>query len=324
MRSMKIFIGSPFKGLEDVRRGLRDALEPDYEVLWMEDFGSHEADSLRVCLDYVEEADAYVLIFGSLYGTLLPDSDYSYTQLEYEHAQRTGTPVLAYVQKLGEGEERDPASTDFLRQVQSSHQVEFKEFESASELVAFVERDLPRLRARLARPKFRSSAPVADEEAYAIGTLRKNVLRGAPFTVSVVDAGALGDKKYRPEKRGRLGEKVKSIERVTSELGTVQVFNDFPIKQKGDLVKLRAKSVNKNARLIVLLIGKEGAVGARDLFEEAQGELAVFYGDWITIDGDDQYVETFSDDDLNSCALRTAVLELIESRVDSHVVAETS
>src|SRR5215207_7971642 len=44
---MKIFLGSPFKGLEAVRRTLHDALLGDHEVIWMEDFGSQEVDALR-------------------------------------------------------------------------------------------------------------------------------------------------------------------------------------------------------------------------------------------------------------------------------------
>jgi hypothetical protein len=145
---MKVFIGSPFKGLEGVRRELRDALEPEFEVIWMEDFGSSELSALEACLDYVDQADAYILIFGARYGSLLPDSDYSFTQLEYEHAERTGTPVLAYVQELSDGEDRDPASTDFLREVESSHLLEFREFASPGELVEFVLRDLRRLSTR--------------------------------------------------------------------------------------------------------------------------------------------------------------------------------
>jgi hypothetical protein len=95
---VRIFLGSPFKDLEGVRKDLHDALVSDYEVTWMEDFGSQEVDSLTACLRLVDEADTYILLFGSTYGTPLPNSDYSYTHLEYEHAQKTGTRVITYVQ----------------------------------------------------------------------------------------------------------------------------------------------------------------------------------------------------------------------------------
>src|SRR5215207_9799176 len=151
---MKIFLGAPFKGLEAVRRTLHDALLGDHEVIWMEDFGSQEVDALTACLRAIDDADVYILLFGSQYGTKVSDSEYSYTHLEYEHAEQTGTPVLTYVQKLDEEAKRDPESEDFLAQVKSSHLLEYKEFESPEDLVELVTRDLHRLATRLRRPKF--------------------------------------------------------------------------------------------------------------------------------------------------------------------------
>ena len=289
----------------------------------MEDFGSQELGALDACLRHVEDADAYVLILGAMYGTTLPGSDYSFTHLEYEHAQKTGTPVLAYVQQLPVGEDRDPSSVDFLRQVRSSHLLEYSEFVSAEQLIELVRRDLERLNGRLARPKFARPGAVADTDAYSLGTFRKKVLRGAPFPVTLVDAGAITDTRYRPEKRGRLGSKVESIGRIASGTGALlQVFNDFPIKQKGDLVKLRADSVSKNAKLIVIMVGREAAVAVTDLFANARGERAVFIGDWFGIPVRGDYVETFSDEDLSSCELRASVLELIEDRINHHVAEQ--
>jgi hypothetical protein len=164
-------------------------------------------------------------------------------------------------------------------------------------------------------------APVADEDSYALGAVKTKVLKGAPFPTTLVDAGAVADSKYRPEKRGRIGEKVTSIARVAEREGAlVQIFNEFPVKRKGDIVGLKAARVNKNARLIVILVPKKTAEGVIRLFDTAAGELGVFHGDWFEIAEGDYYVEAYSDQDLNSCDLRGAVVEFIETRVDAHVL----
>lgn len=321
---MKIFIGSPYKGLEEVRAYLHDSLSDEHDVIWMEDFGSQEVDTLQACLRDIDDADVYLLLLGARYGTPLRDSDYSYTQLEHEHAEKTGTPVLAYAEELPLEAERDPEMEDFIAQVQTSNQVEHDEFTSAEHLVELVRRDLARLRNRLLRPKFGRSGPISDEDAYVFGQLRQKVLLGAPFTVTLVDAGAISDSRYRPEKRGRLGDKIRSIERVAANAGlSVQVFNDFPVARKGDLAKLKARRVNENSRLVVVLIQKATATSAVDLFAEAKGEVAVFHGEWFDYSSDN-YVVEFTNQDLKDCAVRAMVLELIETRVNDHVAQQTS
>jgi len=201
--------------------------------------------------------------------------------------------------------------------------LEYKEFESPEDLVELVTRDLHRLATRLRRPKFRTAAPVADEDSYILGTLRSKVLKGAPYVISLVDAGAIADSKYRPQKRGRLGPKVESIERIVSRSGvSIQVFNDLPVRRKGDVVALKVNRVKNNADLVVIFIPQEKAAEVIDLFADANGDIAVFHGDWFTIRNDEYIVQAYSDDDLNSCELRTAVLEAIEGVVSEHVVEE--
>jgi hypothetical protein len=325
---MKVGIGSPFKGLQDVRRELHDSLAEEYQVLWMEDFGSQEVDALAASLRFVDESDVYLLIFGTSYGTQLPGSDYSYTHLEYEHAERTGTPVIAYVQRLNGDTTRDANAQDFLEQVRSGHLLEHDEFDSSAELLAFARRDLVRFRDRLARPKFSGAGAVADEESYALGALRQRVLDGAPFTVTLVDAGAVRDHTYRPEKRGRLGEKVESVRAVAKREGvSVQIFNDFPVIGRDDVIDHKAASVRANSRLIILLVGKAEAADVADLFQTRTGELAIFHADWFnapSLAAAADYLRTYSDQDLRSCALRRAVLDLVEARLSRHVADEVS
>lgn len=48
----------------------------------------------------------------------------------------------------------------------------------------------------------------------------------------------------------------------------------------------------------------------------------MFHGDWFTVLDGDYYIESYSDEDLSSCALRAAVIEYIEARVTAHVMEQ--
>jgi hypothetical protein len=114
-----------------------------------------------------------------------------------------------------------------------------------------------------------------------------------------------------------------SIERIAEGFGaTIYVFNNLPVKRKGDVVAIKARRVNQNALLIVIFVPKNTVVDVLTLFEAARGERAAFHGDWFAVPEGAYYIETYSDQDLSTCDLRASVLDFIDIRIDKHVVEQ--
>ena len=94
---MKVFVSSVYRGLEDVRKRLMDAIKDAGDSpMSMEAFGARPEQALPVCLSEVRNADVLVLVVGPRYGSVDPDSGLSYTQLEFQQALGAGIPVLAF------------------------------------------------------------------------------------------------------------------------------------------------------------------------------------------------------------------------------------
>jgi uncharacterized protein YjbI with pentapeptide repeats len=63
----------------------------------MEFFGAKPGSPIESCLDEVRRSDLLIVIIGHLYGSLVPDRRISFTEAEYQEAQRHGKPCLVYL-----------------------------------------------------------------------------------------------------------------------------------------------------------------------------------------------------------------------------------
>lgn len=93
-----VFVGSTFEDLKDYRQAVQNELmRLEAIVKGMELFGSTPNTPLDECLKKVNESKIYIGIFAMRYGSIEEDSQKSFTQLEFEEAQRLSLPSLIYI-----------------------------------------------------------------------------------------------------------------------------------------------------------------------------------------------------------------------------------
>jgi hypothetical protein len=98
----RIFISSPFHGLQEERRAVQRALNRmSFGPIAMEHFGSYAEAPIERCIALIRTADFVVMLVGGDLGTKIADSDHTYTEAEYHAATETGIPVLAYFRAGG-------------------------------------------------------------------------------------------------------------------------------------------------------------------------------------------------------------------------------
>lgn len=95
----KVFLSSVAQGLEAHREAAYKAINglEGYHCVRMEDFGARDAAPADLCQEKVRECDIFVGIIGPRYGSCPPDSDVSFTELEYDTARREGKRRLTFV-----------------------------------------------------------------------------------------------------------------------------------------------------------------------------------------------------------------------------------
>lgn len=98
-----IFLSSTFFDLQQVRADIVDFVQEDlgYRCLASERNSfpiDPDADTIENCKRRVEQdADALILVIGGRYGSVVPVSEKSVTNLEYDVARAKRIPVLAFV-----------------------------------------------------------------------------------------------------------------------------------------------------------------------------------------------------------------------------------
>jgi len=99
---MKVYISSTYQDLVDYRAAVDRALRRmGHDVIGMEQYVAEGNKPLVRCLADVALSDLYVVIAGWRYGFPIkdqpPPGGRSITELEYEHAVKSGRPVLAFL-----------------------------------------------------------------------------------------------------------------------------------------------------------------------------------------------------------------------------------
>lgn len=60
-------------------------------------FPAHEGTTIDYCRQRVRECEAYIAVVGFRYGSIVPDTDYSYTEAEFREASAAGIPRLVFL-----------------------------------------------------------------------------------------------------------------------------------------------------------------------------------------------------------------------------------
>jgi hypothetical protein len=94
----QIFISSPYKELREWRKALvEQILAMDHIPSGMEGFSAGNDEDLKVIKRAIDQCDIYVVIVGSTFGSVVPGTLTSFTQLEFQYARESGKPILAFL-----------------------------------------------------------------------------------------------------------------------------------------------------------------------------------------------------------------------------------
>jgi len=95
---ISVFVSSTYEDLKEHREEVLNVLHK-FETFpyGMEFFGATFNTPLEECLEKVGASQIYIGIFAHRYGSIETKSGKSFTQLEYEEAQRLRLPSLIYI-----------------------------------------------------------------------------------------------------------------------------------------------------------------------------------------------------------------------------------
>jgi nucleoside 2-deoxyribosyltransferase len=94
----QIFISSTFLDLKQERQAAVEAvLQAGHIPAGMELFAAEDRSQLEAIKAWIDDSDIYGLILGTRYGSIEPESKFSYTEYEYRYAISKGKPTFALV-----------------------------------------------------------------------------------------------------------------------------------------------------------------------------------------------------------------------------------
>src|SRR5436309_534436 len=97
-KRLQVFISSTYLDLKEERQAAVSAiLSAGHIPAGMELFAAGDQSQLAVIQDWIDQSDIFMLILGGRYGSIEPESQKSYTQLEYEYALKQEKPLFSVV-----------------------------------------------------------------------------------------------------------------------------------------------------------------------------------------------------------------------------------
>lgn len=97
-KKLQIFISSTYTDLiEERQSAVQAVLRAGNIPAGMELFSAGNKSQLETIKKWIDESDIYMLILGGRYGSLEPDSQLSYTEIEYQYAVDSEKPYFAVV-----------------------------------------------------------------------------------------------------------------------------------------------------------------------------------------------------------------------------------
>ena len=100
---MKIFISSTSRDLENERKEAIATVDRNGQATAMEKFFASNHPPKDVCLTYLQDCDAVVLILGFWYGSIDEAEEISFTEIEYNRAKTLGLPVFVFMKCQPDG-----------------------------------------------------------------------------------------------------------------------------------------------------------------------------------------------------------------------------
>ncbi len=95
---MRVFLSSTYVDLIEYRKVAADALDRlGQKVGRMEVFGARPTEPSESCLTEIEACDLFVGIYAHRYGYVPAGSDFSITEIEFQHAKTLSKPIFGFV-----------------------------------------------------------------------------------------------------------------------------------------------------------------------------------------------------------------------------------
>lgn len=102
-RRFQIFISSTFEDLKDQRKQAIEVIfERGHIPIALERFSAANENDLEVIKSVISKCQVYLLILGHRYGEIVPGKDISFTELEFEIAEKEGLLILPFIMKKEE------------------------------------------------------------------------------------------------------------------------------------------------------------------------------------------------------------------------------
>lgn len=99
----QVFISSPFRRLRSERKAAVECVVNWGQIpIALENFSAQASKDYQVIEKSIAECQIYILIMGHTCGSIMPESDITYTQYEFDRAVARGMDILVFLQDLYE------------------------------------------------------------------------------------------------------------------------------------------------------------------------------------------------------------------------------
>lgn len=121
----RIFISATYKDLKQERKEImKTIVEAGNIPFGMELFPASNTSVCEIIEQQVKDCDFYVLIIGTQYGSIMPNSSISYTEWEYNLARNNEKPIILLIQDVDDSfykTENKTLLTNFIKKLKETY-----------------------------------------------------------------------------------------------------------------------------------------------------------------------------------------------------------
>jgi hypothetical protein len=196
-RRLQVFVSSTFDDLKEERQAAVAAiLNANHIPAGMELFSAGDQSQMEVIKKWIDESDVFLLILGGRYGSIEPESQKSYTHLEYEYALKKDKALFAVVanqqaleqQRLGFGSGLLSQGAGLMGQYYGGQQAAYSPYTNAMAQIQALEAS--------AQQPFNMSAALAQQSAQAGANVGRLGQAGAEFSTRLATGPAATTNPY--------------------------------------------------------------------------------------------------------------------------------
>ena len=97
-KKYQVFISSTYEDLREERKSAVEAILITKNIpVSMESFTASSQEQFEYIKNCIRDCDYYILIIGGRYGTLHPELNLSYTELEFDYAKSLNKPIHIFM-----------------------------------------------------------------------------------------------------------------------------------------------------------------------------------------------------------------------------------